>query len=56
MKRESEMTDCEVRGARKWPAWFTTDQMRQQLQHEEAGCPPPFEDAVWDGYNFRKAA
>jgi hypothetical protein len=30
----SEMTVEQVLGTRKWPAWFTTDQARAQLQFE----------------------
>lgn len=35
------MADVEVIGQRRWPAWFTVDQMRAQLEHEAQGCPPP---------------
>lgn len=50
---EAEMTDGEVIGCSRWPAWFTVDQMRAQLRHEEAGCPPPFPSAEWDGHGYR---
>lgn len=51
--QESKMTDGQVIAERKWPAWFTVDQMRAQIRHEAAGCPPPFPGAEWDGYCFR---
>ncbi len=41
------MTDLEVLGTRKWPAFFTEDQMRAQLLHEAKGYPLPFPGAVW---------
>lgn len=49
----SEMTAEAVLGNRRWPAWFTVDQCRAQLDHEARGCPPPFEGAEWDGYSYR---
>lgn len=43
-----EMTNEQVLACRKWPARFTVEQCRQQLLHEERGCPPPWPGAVWD--------
>ncbi len=46
------LTNSQVLGDRKWPAWFTVDQMRAQLVHEAKGCPVPFKGAVWNGYCY----
>lgn len=45
-KRVAEMTAEEILGDRKWPAWFTTQQAREQMEHEGKGCPPPWPEAV----------
>jgi hypothetical protein len=42
----AQMSDLKVMADRKWPAHLRIEQMRQQLAHEEAGCPPPFPGAV----------
>lgn len=34
-KRVAEMTAEEILGDRKWPAWWTTQQAREQMEHEE---------------------
>lgn len=52
MKKVAEMSAEEILGNRKWPAWFTTEQSRAQMVHEENGCPPPWPGAVWNGYNY----
>lgn len=31
----------EIISNRRWPAWFTVEQMRQQLRHEAAQLPQP---------------
>lgn len=51
-KRVAEMTTEEILGNRKWPAGFTTQQAREQMEHEEKGCPPPWAGAVWNGHNY----
>jgi hypothetical protein len=51
-KKVNEMSAEEILGNRKWPAWFTTEQMRKQLQHEENGCPVPFKGAVWNPIGY----
>lgn len=51
-EKVNAMSAEEILGNRQWPAWFTVEQMRQQLQHEARGCPPPWPGAVWNGYNY----
>jgi hypothetical protein len=37
MKKVADMSAEEIHGNRKWPAWFTTEQARLQMKHEEKG-------------------
>lgn len=53
-KRVAEMTAEEILGDRKWPAWFTTQQAREQMEHEQKGCQPPWPEAVWLGLSMAK--
>lgn len=46
MKKVAHMTQEEIIGCRKWPAWFTVDQMKGQLEWEET---PEFQEILRKG-------
>lgn len=51
-KSVNELSNEEVLDRGPWPSWFTIDQMRSQLRHDERGNPPPWKGAVWNGLYY----